>query len=71
MKLSVIVPVYGVEKYIARCAKSVLEQTYADTELIFVDDASPDSSIPVLREARLELRRLPESISSVWTGMTT
>ena len=56
MKLSVIVPVYGVEKYIARCAKSVLEQTYADTELIFVDDASPDSSIPVLRE---ELRRYP------------
>ena len=56
MKLSVIVPVYGVEKYIARCAKSVLEQTYADTELIFVDDASPNSSIPVLRE---ELRHYP------------
>ena len=49
MKLSVIVPVYGVEKYIARCAKSLLEQTYPDKELIFVDDASPDGSIEVLK----------------------
>ena len=49
MKLSVIVPVYGVEKYIARCAKSLLEQTYADKEIIFVDDASPDRSIEMLQ----------------------
>ena len=49
MKLSVIVPVYGVEKYIARCAKSLLEQTYADKEIIFVDDASPDRSIEILQ----------------------
>ena len=49
MKLSVIVPVYGVEKYIARCAKSLLEQTHPDKELIFVDDASPDGSIEVLK----------------------
>lgn len=48
MKLSVIVPVYGVEKYIERCAKSLLEQTYRDKELIFVDDASPDGSIDML-----------------------
>lgn len=50
MKLSVIVPVYGVEKYIARCAKSILEQTNADMEFIFVDDASPDRSIEILEE---------------------
>lgn len=50
MKLSVIVPIYGVEKYIARCAKSVLEQTYVETELIFVDDASPDKSMSILRD---------------------
>lgn len=50
MKLSVIVPVYGVEKYIARCAESLLRQDYADKELIFVDDASPDRSVAVLQE---------------------
>lgn len=50
MRLSVIVPVYGVETYIARCAKSLLEQTYADKEIIFVDDASPDQSVAVLEE---------------------
>ena len=50
MKLSVIVPVYGVEKYIARCAESLLRQDYADKELIFVDDASPDRSVAILQE---------------------
>lgn len=50
MKLSVVIPVYGVEQYIARCARSVLEQAYADKEIIFVDDASPDQSMAVLAE---------------------
>lgn len=50
MKLSVIVPVYGVEKYITRCAKSILEQTYADKEIIFVDDCTQDKSMEVLNE---------------------
>ena len=50
MKLSVIVPVYGVEQYIARCAKSLLEQTCADKELIFVDDCTQDRSVEILEE---------------------
>lgn len=41
--ISVIVPVYKVEKYIHRCMDSILEQTYADFELILVDDGSPDN----------------------------
>ena len=36
--ISVIVPVYGVEKYIERCARSLFEQTYCDVEYIFVND---------------------------------
>ena len=40
--ISVIVPVYKVEKYINRCIDSVLAQTFTDFELILVDDGSPD-----------------------------
>ena len=42
-QISVIVPVYKVEKYIHRCVDSILGQTYADFELILVDDGSPDN----------------------------
>ena len=41
-KISVIVPVYRVEKYIHRCVDSILNQTFTDFELILVDDGSPD-----------------------------
>ncbi len=49
MKVSILVPVYNVEKYIERCARSLFEQTYADIEYLFVDDCSPDHSIEVLK----------------------
>ena len=41
-KISVIVPVYGVEKKLARCVESILAQTYENIELVLVDDGSPD-----------------------------
>lgn len=44
MKISIIVPVYNVEKYISKCIKSLLKQTYSDIEIILVDDGSRDSS---------------------------
>lgn len=47
-KVSVIIPVYGVEKYIERCARSLFEQTLDDIEYIFIDDCTPDDSIKVL-----------------------
>lgn len=49
-KVSVIVPVYCVERYIARCARSLFEQTLADIEYIFIDDASPDNSIEIIQK---------------------
>lgn len=49
-KVSVIVPIYNVEKYIEKCVRSLFEQTFDDIEYIFVDDATPDNSIEILSE---------------------
>lgn len=46
--VSIGIPVYGVEKYIERCARSLFEQTYQNIEYIFLDDCSPDRSIEIL-----------------------
>lgn len=48
-KISVVVPIYGVEKYIEQCALSLFGQTLQDIEYIFIDDCSPDDSIRTLR----------------------
>ena len=42
-KISVIVPVYKAEKFLATCIESILNQTYGNLEIILVDDGSPDS----------------------------
>lgn len=42
-KISVIVPVYNVEKYLYKCVKSIVDQTYKNLEIILVDDGSPDN----------------------------
>lgn len=47
--VSILVPVYGVEKYIERCARSIFEQTYHDLDIVFVDDCTPDKSIEILK----------------------
>lgn len=49
-KVSVIVPIYNVEKYITRCACSLFEQTLKEIEFIFVNDGTPDKSIDLLQE---------------------
>lgn len=49
-KVSIIVPVYCVENYIERCARTLFEQTLEDIEYIFIDDCSPDNSIEILKQ---------------------
>lgn len=49
MKVSVIIPVYGVERFVERCIRSLLEQTLQEIELIVVDDCSPDNSVAIIQ----------------------
>ena len=55
-KVSILVPVYNVEKYIERCAVSLFEQTYENIEYVFVNDCTPDGSIQVLEQV---MKRYP------------
>lgn len=52
--VSVVVPVYNVEKYIARCIESILQQTHENLELILIDDGSPDRSGEICDEYALK-----------------
>lgn len=49
-KVSILVPVYNVEKYIRRCVVSLMEQTLREVEFIFVDDSSTDKSVAFLKD---------------------
>lgn len=48
IKVSILIPIYGVEKYIERCAISLFEQSYMNLEYIFVNDCTKDRSMSVL-----------------------
>ena len=58
-KVSVIIPVYGIERFIGRCAESLFNQTIDNAEFIFVDDATPDRSIDILKNV---LYRFPNRV---------
>ena len=54
MKISVVVPIYGVEAYIADCARSLLSQSWDSAQFVFVNDGTPDRSMEVLAEVVAE-----------------
>jgi len=68
--VSVIVPIYNVERYMEKCARSLFGQTLEDIEFVFVDDCTPDRSVEILldvleeypsRKAQVKISRMPKN----------
>ena len=57
-KISVIVPVFNVEKYLAQCLESILGETFTDIEIICVNDGSTDNSENILKTYKLRDKRI-------------
>lgn len=57
-KISIIVPIYNVEKYLAECIESIQNQSYKNIEIILVDDESPDNSGKIAEEYAREDERI-------------
>ena len=58
MKISIIIPVYNVENYLAECLNSVVNQTYRDIEIIIVNDGSTDNSFSIIQQYQLHDERI-------------
>lgn len=58
LKLSVVIPVYNAEKYIARCLDSVLNQSEKEIEIICIDDGSTDDSLNILMKYKNENKNI-------------
>ena len=58
MKVSMVVPVYNVEKYLDRCIKSILNQKYQDMEIILINDGSTDNSLAICEKYREQDSRI-------------
>ncbi len=56
--ISVVVPIYNVEDYIAECLESILAQTYKDIEIICVDDCTLDNSVTIVKEYAKKDKRI-------------
>lgn len=57
-KVSVVVPIYKVEKYLEKCVDSILNQTYKDLEIILVNDGSPDKSGKIAEQFAMKDSRI-------------
>ena len=67
--LSVVMPVYNVERYLAQAIDSILSQTFGDFEFIIIDDGSTDGSLKILRDYEAKDARI-RVISRANTGQT-
>ena len=58
MKISVVIPIYNVEKYLRQALSSVVNQTYRDLDIVCVDDGSTDNSLSILKEYAAQDNRI-------------
>lgn len=58
MKVSIIIPVYNGEKYIEKCLKSVMQQTYKDIEIIVINDGSKDNTNKIIQAYKEKDKRI-------------
>lgn len=65
MKVSILVPVYGVEKYVGQCSRTLFGQTYDNIEYVFVDDCTPDNSVAVIRQVLAEYPHREQQVNIV------
>lgn len=61
-QVSICVPIYKVEKYIKRCAISLMEQTYDNIEYVFVNDCTPDNSMVILKDTIAQYPHRKQSV---------
>ena len=64
-KISILVPVYDVERSIERCARSLFEQTCKELEYVFVNDCTPDKSIEILKAVTNEYPQRRDAVKIV------
>ena len=74
-KISVLIPAYNDEKYIARCLDSVIGQTFPDIEIIIVNDGSTDGTASIIaeyasRDSRIRVINHPENCGLMWVRKT-
>ncbi|WP_302389177.1 glycosyltransferase family 2 protein [Phascolarctobacterium faecium] len=60
--ISIIVPVYNVEKYLEKCIDSILNQSYQNLEIILIDDGSTDNSGSICDEYKKKIKEYRLSI---------
>lgn len=66
MLVSIIIPVYRSKKYIEKCVRSVLDQTYKDLEIIIVDDCGKDGSIDVVKRVLIEYPDMASKVRFIY-----
>ena len=65
--ISIIIPIYNVEKYLSKCLDSVVNQTYSNIEIICVNDGSTDNSLQILEEYAQKDIRIKDVLSTKGT----
>lgn len=70
-KISIIVPVYNVEKYIGRCVESLLAQTYKNIEILLINDGSTDNSLALCKELEAKYQNIIKGLNQENKGQSS